>query len=117
MTTKNNIDYAAPGCKIKGGRYIDYQLPHSEDNTELPCPPDDLTVEGGLARWGGGLCAMRVGSADIYASLKARLVKLRYSLDDQMAVVLNADPAEMEAMQAWRDWAADIAHRIGPPST
>ena len=112
MTTKNGIDYAAPYHKVKGARVADWQLPHSDGNTEVACPADDLTVEGGIARWGGGLCALRVSQADTYATLKARLVKLRYSLDDQMAVMLNGGDAEMAAMQAWRAWAADVAGRI-----
>ncbi len=44
-----------------------------------------------------------------YAALKRKLVQLRYSIDDQMAVLLNADPDETRRMQAWRDWAGEAA--------
>lgn len=112
MTTKKDIDYAEPYHKVAGAGVADYQLPHSDENTEVSCPAEDMTVEGGIARWGGGLCAMRVSAADTYDSLKTRLIKIRYSLDDQMAVMLNGEADELERMQAWRAWAADVAHRI-----
>ena len=109
---KKDYDYAAPYRKVRGARMAEYQLPHNEANTEVDCPVDDLRVEGGIALCGNGLCAMRVSEADTYDTLKTRLVKIRYSLDDQMAIVLNGEADEMARMQAWRDWAADVAHRI-----
>lgn len=53
-----------------------------------------------------------------YAEIKTFVVKLHYSYDDQIALMLNYDefPSEYgqryEEMQAWRDVAANIARRI-----
>ena len=52
-----------------------------------------------------------------YADAKKFVVGVRYSNDDQIAIILNKDNSEEDAlafqkMQEWRDWAAVVAHKI-----
>lgn len=52
-----------------------------------------------------------------YGDYKASIIKGRYSNDDQIAIMLNKDDSEEDLekynrMQAWREWAAKLAHLI-----
>jgi len=52
-----------------------------------------------------------------YADAKKYIVSKRYSNDDQIAIILNKDNSEEDAlafqkMQEWRDWASVVAHKI-----
>lgn len=72
---------------------------------------DEWSVE---VMWGG---TSRVYRKFTYAALKAEMVKRRYSVDDQIAVMLNRDDdAESalayEKMQAWREWSGRVAKAI-----
>lgn len=49
-----------------------------------------------------------------YADIKVALIKMRYSNDDQMALMLNKDDSEeglmyYNKMQEWREFASNIA--------
>lgn len=52
-----------------------------------------------------------------YADAKKYVICKRYSNDDQIAIILNKDNSEEDAiafqkMQEWRDWASAVAHKI-----
>lgn len=54
---------------------------------------------------------------DNYDSIKSRLIKLRYSNDDQIALILNKDKSNEDLeyfnkMQEWRTWAGDVAKKL-----
>ena len=54
---------------------------------------------------------------DNYDSIKSRLIKLRYSNDDQIALILNKDKSDEDLeyfnkMQEWRTWAGDVAKKL-----
>lgn len=56
-------------------------------------------------------------SIHTYADAKKYVVNKRYSNDDQIAIILNKDNSEEDAlvfqkMQEWRDWASVVAHKI-----
>ena len=44
-----------------------------------------------------------------YAAIKTFVIKLHYSNDDQIAIILNNDEDKMREMQEWREYAASIA--------
>ena len=44
-----------------------------------------------------------------YAAIKTFIIKLRYSNDDQIAIMLNGDQERYDTMQAWREYAREIA--------
>ena len=52
-----------------------------------------------------------------YGDLKSMLIKIRYSNDDQIAIVINRDDSEednlkFQQMQEWRSWCASLAKEI-----
>ena len=49
-----------------------------------------------------------------YADIKKRVIKSRYTEDDQIAIILNKDESEEDAMcfqkmQEWREFASEVA--------
>lgn len=49
-----------------------------------------------------------------YAAIKTFVIKLHYSNDDQIAIILNNDEDKMRVMQEWREYAASIARKYNP---
>ena len=47
-----------------------------------------------------------------YAQLKTFIIKLHYSNDDRIAIILNNDEDKIREMQEWRDYASEIAKKI-----
>lgn len=76
---------------------------------------DDMRIEGNLVYYGDVVQALP--KVVDYPTLKADMVKKRYSVDDQIAIILNADNSEEDRlrytkMQEWRDWSAKVAKAI-----
>lgn len=44
-----------------------------------------------------------------YAAIKTLIIKLHYSNDDQIAIMLNNDEKKMREMQEWREFASRVA--------
>lgn len=118
MYERKGTVYADPYKLLKGQSSVRFQaVGELSDFEEIDAPTDDLTVVGGYASWAGGNCRQAIAPAKGYAHYKERLVKRRYSNDDQLAVILNKEDGEdgrleYERMQAWREWAADVAKKI-----
>lgn len=120
MFTKKDIVYAEVGNYLKHStlNMVGMSLRgDTSDFTELPLNnPVDLSrddkfvyFQNGLFRW-----SPPEWNKD---SIKAYLVKTRYSLDDQMALLLNKDESKerMEAynkMLEWRIFASKMADEI-----
>lgn len=52
-----------------------------------------------------------------YGSIKKAIIQLRYSNDDQMALILNKDDSEEDSilyqkMQEWREFASTVARKV-----
>ena len=53
-----------------------------------------------------------------YAYIKTTIIKIRYSNDDQIALMLNHEKSPQDyaeayaAMQQWRDYAAEVANQL-----
>lgn len=112
MYTKRNIVYAEAGRVLVLGSSVAFQMEATPGQlpAERDCPVRGVRVSGSTASWGG--ITVTLPQPLSYAAIKRKLVQLRYSVDDQMAVMLNADPDETRRMQAWRDWARDAARAI-----
>ena len=112
MYTKRNTIYAEAGRVLVLGPSVAFQLEGADPAavSERDCPLRGVRISGSTASWGGITVALPQPLT--YAALKRRLVQLRYSVDDQIAVMCNADPAELARMQAWREWAAAAAKAI-----
>lgn len=46
-----------------------------------------------------------------YAAIKTFIIKLHYSNDDQIAIILNNNEEKMREMQEWREFASLIAKK------
>lgn len=46
-----------------------------------------------------------------YAYIKTFIIKLHYSNDDQIAIILNNDEDKMNEMQEWREYASEVARK------
>ena len=113
MYSKGDMTYADAGKLLVGDNVIAYQVPGDGSGfTEEVINIDDMRVEDGYLVYSGGRLREPYRPHETYASLKTRLVKRRYSNDDQIAIMLNDDAEAMEKMQEWRAWSARLAHKI-----
>lgn len=119
MYTKKDKIYSEPFKALKQEGVTAYSLPEKEGGKveEFDVSVDDMVFNGTMFLWGENKFAQMIikgGSYDIY---KAAIVKKRYSLDDQIAIVLNKDEDEdasisFQRMQEWRSYASAVARKI-----
>lgn len=119
MFTKGNRVYSDAGYYLhhKQKPIIGYSfIGNEEDYEEVKLPdPLDIEINGDKVFYGNGKFIYS-GKID-YAQIKTKLIKLHYSNDDQLALMLNKDESEEDAilyekMQEWRDWAGKVAKQI-----
>lgn len=117
MFTKGNFVYAEAYkyLRSKNGRVIALHcVGHPEDFDEVDMTlPITIEIEGGMIFWEGRKLAARPPKFE-YAPIKEHIVKCRYTNDEQIAIMLNKEKSEKDAilyekMQEWRDFAATIA--------
>lgn len=110
--------YADAGKILISKNKIGYVLTGNiEDFIEEDIYLDDMVIDGNLLRYSNGRIVERYIPNESYAQLKARIVKRKYSNDDQIAIMLNKDNSELDLMyynkmQEWREWASILAHSI-----
>lgn len=78
--------------------------------------PLDIEISGRVVYYQNRKLALIPDRMD-YASIKTRIVKSLYSNDDQLAIILNRDNSDDDAMlydkmQEWREWASQTAQLI-----
>lgn len=119
MYTDRDIVYSDAGKYLKAGNRYAYQFPSTVNNVEEI--EDTLTGfvrKGSIIEWENGLRVISVIKDGNYESYKTKMIKTRYSNDDQLAIILNKDSGEEEdliafqRMQEWRDYAASVARKI-----
>ena len=78
--------------------------------------PIKVVIVGKLVTWNNNLLAC---SSDelTYEAIKTKIIKSRYSNDDQLAIILNKDKdadgqLSFERMQVWREFATKIAKAV-----
>ena len=118
MYIKNNKTYAEPyKYLIKEGtrRIIALHLGEAREDFEERdmTLPINARIDGPLVKWENGLFAALPESMT-YEAIKAKIIKSRYSNDDQIAILLNKskgpeEELEYQRMQRWRDMASDVA--------
>lgn len=123
MFTKNNMIYAEPYKCLKRKNVALYALQitsknnEMEDFEELNLPiPLEVSVSYGNTVVISKIFSIECKKLD-YISVKTRIIKYRYSDDDQMALILNKDRSEEDLllynkMQQWRDFAGEIAKKV-----
>lgn len=78
--------------------------------------PVEVKIEGNMLFWEGRKFAVIPEKME-YASIKERIIKSRYSNDEQIAIMLNRERSEEDnvlylKMQKWREFAAEIARKV-----
>ena len=117
MYIKNNVVYADAGNILISKTAIGYSLIVDIANIqEQQVNLQDMKLEGEFLKYSNGLVVQRYKNLD-YAGWKADIIKWRYTIDDQMAIILNKDESaetllEYNRMQEWRDWAGALANKI-----
>ena len=117
MYIKNNVVYADAGNILISKTAIGYSLIADMANIqEQQVNLQDMKLEGEFLKYSDGLIVQRYKNLD-YAGWKADVIKWRYTIDDQMAIILNKDESaetllEYNRMQEWRDWAGALANKI-----
>lgn len=116
MYTIKNITYADAGYYLVGNGAMGFNAPSSMGPfTERALDVDNLSVDEDFIRF--DTIAWANPGIRSYSDAKKFLVSKRYSNDDQIAIMLNKDDSEEDAlafekMQQWREWASLMAHKI-----
>ena len=120
MFTKGNKVYADAGKYLvsKDRRIIALNITGSIDDydEEEINSPLDIEIKDGLIYYQNRklICAPEIMD---YAGIKTKMIKLRYSNDDQLALILNKDNSEEDTelynkMQEWREWSGRFAKEV-----
>lgn len=88
-----------------------------EDFTEVSVTLEDITVGDQFITCSNGDCVILKRPNYTYADWKKHFIGLRYSNDDQIAIILNKDDSPEDVlrfnrMQDWRQWSAQLASKI-----
>lgn len=116
MYEYNNNIYAEAGSILQGTKAIGMSLPNTlAPFTERPIDLTNLTIDGKYLYF--DIFKWKHNGIHTYAEAKRFVVGKRYSNDDQIAIILNKDDSEEDAlayakMQEWREWASLVAHKI-----
>ncbi|MCH5234768.1 MAG: hypothetical protein J1E16_05690 [Muribaculaceae bacterium] len=129
MFTRNNKLYADAFKYLRNEKMnaVALMVNNPEGWQEISFP-EDFTVQveerhdekgnviGYDAFFHGRLFLIQLDSTD-YNSVKSAVIRRRYSLEEQTAIILNKDKNEEKLkeyadMQAWRDFAALLASKI-----
>ncbi|MBD5339399.1 MAG: hypothetical protein HDR98_09835 [Bacteroides sp.] len=125
MYTENGMTYASAYCYLKRRDMNvvalrvaadvagDYEEGSMERPIRLNVGKDTVTVNGWFA--------FRLPKKRDYAEVKMAVIRMRYSNDDQLAIILNKDRTAADAamfleMQKWREFAAEIAAAATAPA-
>ena len=115
MFTKRDKIYsdAYKYLRSKDGKMVAFQLPSTvevDNFEEEDIDLDTATHDKEFIRLNGNLL---IKCDDFtYSGIKTAVISSRYSNDDQIAVMLNDEQDEVDKMQAWREFAKDIATRL-----
>lgn len=120
MFTKGEKVYADAGKYLvskDGKRFALNIVGNQEDYIEEELnSPLDIVIEGKIIFYHNRrfICAPEIMD---YAGIKTKMIKLRYSNDDQLALMLNKDNSEEDTelynkMQEWRAWSATFAKLV-----
>ena len=117
MFQSKNIIYADPGKYLIGNHKVGYQFPGELSEFEEKDVDMKVVKKGDRYIYNNGLFWVRIAKNTSYGDLKAMLVKIRYSNDDQIAIIINKDDSEegnlkFQQMQEWRTWCTALAKEI-----
>lgn len=120
MFQKGNKVYAEVGYYLrhKEKKIIGLTIPGNiEDFVEEKLnEPLDIDIKSNMFFFNNNMFACHPTTMD-YTGIKTKIITSRYTDDDQIALMLNYGKSEednelFDKMQAWRDWAGEIARII-----
>ena len=117
MFTKGNKTFADAGCYLKGkvGNSVGFTVNGNPDDYDEISIGDDLDVHvDSKIVFLCGRKFMFLPKAITYEEIKKKIIKSRYTDDDQIAIILNKDDSEEDMMlfnkmQEWRAFASEVA--------
>ncbi|MBD5384902.1 hypothetical protein HDR69_00545 [bacterium] len=125
MYSKGNMTYASAYCYLmrRGMNVVALRVAAdvAGDYEEVEMArPLRLEADGGTVTVNGWF-AFRLPKKRDYAEVKMAVIRMRYSNDDQLAIILNKDRTAADAamfleMQKWREFAAEIAAAATAPA-
>lgn len=111
--------YADAGKYLVKGNRVAYEFPgDGTDVQEVEDTLDGFTKVGSMVKWSNGYRAIKLIENGTYDDYKTKMVKARYSNDDQIAIMLNKDSGDeddalaYQKMQEWREYASKVAENI-----
>lgn len=108
--------YADAGYILHGIAKKGYQFKgETSEFIEKKISLDNMRVNNNLVFYGE--VVQRLPEKIDYPTLKADMVKKRYSIDDQVAIMLNVENSKEDKlrytkMQEWREWSEKVAKKI-----
>lgn len=99
---------ADPGKYLISGCYKGFKMPAGVNYNEIDIDTEKIKKIGTYV-FVDNIVAVKIGS---HAEMKTALVKSIYSNDDQIAIMLNGNQADMDLMQNWRTYISDLLHII-----
>lgn len=117
MYIYKNVAYAEPGRYLIHKNKVAFQFPASGGIVEHVLNTDDLHIKNSIVLYNNDLFAHVVHKNYKYADYKREIIKMRYSNDDQIAIILNKDDSEEDLqrynrMMEWRKFASLMANKI-----
>lgn len=102
MYIDKNIVYAEPGKYLVHKNRIAFQIPVSDEIAEHQLNFDDMHIKNNLVYYNNDLFVFSLHINWKYADYKREIIKIRYSNDDQIAIILNKDDSEEDLLRYTR---------------
>lgn len=117
MYIDKNIVYSDAGKYLVYNNQVGFQFSGENEVEEYDLILDDIHIRGNMAYYNNDLLAQHIIKNGDYGDYKRDIIKKRYSNDDQIAIILNKDDSEEDAiryerMMEWRVFASEFAKRI-----
>jgi len=117
----DNIVYSDAGKLLIFDKFKGYShIGNIEDFSEIKINLNLATIENNIITF-DGLAPIYINETNSkynYGNWKKHIINLRYSNDDQIAIILNKDSGDEKdllrynKMQEWRVWAGQLANKI-----
>lgn len=114
---KNKI-YADAGHVLKYKNRIAYNFGDVDVNdvSEIAIDLENMYVKDGMIYYSNPLIR-EISLCNTYSEWKSKIISKQFTNDDQIAIILNKDDSEEDAMlynkmQEWRTWASIVAKKI-----
>lgn len=117
MYVDKGIIYSTPGHYLHNSYAVGFQFKYSDGFTESILNISDMHIVGDHLYYNNNEFSIRLINNGTYEDYKTYVIKMRYSNDDQIAIILNRelsneDLNRYDRMQQWREFASKLAKKI-----